>query len=270
VTRRGGRAEPVADAVRQVATAGGWPVRLSTHLWNPNGTAGRALLLHGLGSDGATWWRVASHLADRGYLVAAPDLRSHGTSPTADDHRIATLTEDVALLGTGWDLVVGHSLGGSIAACLLARDDLEVAGAVLLDPVLTLPDEAREEVRAAQRANVGSLDAAEVAAANPRWEAADVERKVLAAAAVAPDVVDRVLDHNPGWDLVPLARLWRGRVHLVAADPSLDALLAPAGVEALSGGTQVTSETVVGAGHSVHRDDPATVLAAIDRLLEVP
>jgi pimeloyl-ACP methyl ester carboxylesterase len=248
----------------------GWPVRLSTHLWNPNGSVGRALLLHGLGSDGATWWRVASHLADRGYLVAAPDLRSHGASPVADDHRLATLTEDVTLLGSGWDLVVGHSLGGAIAACLLARDDVEVGRAVLLDPVLTLPDEARAGVRVTQRAHVGLLEAAEVAAANPRWDAADVERKVVAAAAVTPDVVDRVLDHNPAWDLVPLARLWRGRVHLVAADPCLDALLAPAEVAALSGGTQVTSETVVGAGHSVHRDDPAAVLAAIDRLLEAP
>jgi pimeloyl-ACP methyl ester carboxylesterase len=269
VTRRGGRAER-GHGTEHVHTAGGWPVRLSTHLWNPNGTAGRALLLHGLGSDGATWWRVASHLADRGYLVAAPDLRSHGTSPTADDHRLATLTEDVALLGTGWDLVVGHSLGGSIAACLLARDDLEVAGAVLLDPVLTLSDEAREEVRVGQRAQVGPLEAAEIAAANPRWEAADVERKVLAAAVVTPDVVDRVLDHNPGWDLVPLARLWRPPVHLVAADPTLGALLTPADLAALSGGTQVTSETITGAGHSVHRDDPAAVLAALDRLLETP
>lgn len=252
----------------RVHTAGGWPVRLSTHLWNPNGAAGRALLLHGLGSDGATWWRVASHLADRGYLVAAPDLRSHGTSPTADDHRLDTLAEDVALLGSGWDLVVGHSLGGSIAACLLARDDLEVGRAVLLDPVLRLPDEAREEGRTAQRANVGRLEAAAIAADQPRWDAADVERKVLAAAAVAPDVVDRVIDHNPGWDLVPLARLWRVRVHLVAADPTLGALLSPAELAALSGGTQVTSETIAGAGHSVHRDDPSAVLAAIDRLLE--
>jgi pimeloyl-ACP methyl ester carboxylesterase len=254
-----------------VHAAVGWPVRLSTHLWNPNGSAGRALLLHGLGSDGATWWRVASHLADRGYLVAAPDLRSHGTSPVADDHRLATLTEDVTLLGSGWDLVVGHSLGGAIAAHLLARDDVEVGRAVLLDPVLTLPDDdARDEVRATQRANVGRLEAAGIAADNPRWDAADVERKVVAAASVTPDVVDRVLDHNLGWDLVPLARLWRGRVHLVAADPSLGALLAPAEVAALSGGTQVTCETVVGAGHSVHRDDPAAVLAALDRLLEAP
>jgi pimeloyl-ACP methyl ester carboxylesterase len=250
------------------STGAGWPVRLSTHVWNPNGAAGRVLLLHGLGSDGASWWRVASHLADRGYLVAAPDLRSHGTSPPAADHRLRTLTEDVAALGTGWDLVVGHSLGGAIAAFLLARDDLEVGRAVLIDPVLTLPDEAREEVRATQRAHVGRLEAAEVAAAQPRWEAADVERKVLAAAAVTPDVVDRVLDHNPGWDLVPLARLWRCRVHLVAADPTLGALLSPTELTSLAGGTQVTSETVPGAGHSVHRDDPAAVLAAIDRLLE--
>ncbi|WP_052666113.1 alpha/beta fold hydrolase [Nitriliruptor alkaliphilus] len=244
-----------------------WPVRLATHVWHPNGPTGQALLLHGLGSDGTTMWRLASHLADRGYLVAAPDLRSHGRSPVASDHRIEALTEDIAALGSSWDLVVGHSLGGAVAAHLLTRQDVEVACALLIDPVLELEPAAREPVRAVQRAEVGRLEATAVAAANPRWSPMDVDRKVLAAASCTPDVVDRVIDHNPSWDLADIAAAWRARVHLLAADPSLGALLAPDTAARLVDGERITSTTVAGAGHSVHRDDPASVLAAIDALL---
>jgi pimeloyl-ACP methyl ester carboxylesterase len=254
--------------VSAAPTGAPWPVRLNTHVWNPNGAEGQALLLHGLGSDGATMWRLASHLADRGYLVAAPDLRSHGRSPAAHDHRITTLTEDVAVLGADWDLVVGHSLGGAVAAHLLARDDVEVRRALLIDPALSVPAEARELVRTALRAEVGRLEAAEVAARNPRWQPADVERKVAAAALCTPDVVDRVFDHNPSWDAQTLATSWRGRVHLLGADPALGGLLTPEAAERLTDGDRTTAATVAGAGHSVHRDDPAAVLAAIDDLLE--
>jgi pimeloyl-ACP methyl ester carboxylesterase len=245
-----------------------WPVRLSTHVWNPHGTAGQALLLHGLGSDGNTMWRLASHLADRGYLVAAPDLRGHGRSPLAADHRLAALTEDVATLGASWDLVVGHSLGGAVAAHLAARDDVDVAAALLIDPVLELDPQARELVRVSLRAEVGRIDGAEVAARNPRWEPADVEAKVLAAGRCTPDVVDRVIDHNPVWDVAPLRAAWRGRIHLLGGDPAQGALLHPEVAARLVDGVRITGETVAGAGHSVHRDDPAAVLAAIDALLE--
>lgn len=251
-----------------VPTGPVWPVRLTTHVWNPNGPAGQALLLHGLGSDGPTTWRLASHLADRGFLVAAPDLRSHGRSPMAPDHRLETLAEDVAILGARWDLVVGHSLGGAVAAQLLTRDDVEVAAALLIDPVLTLDPAERDPLRAVQRAEVGRLEIADVAAANPRWEPADVERKVLAAGRCTPDVIDRVFDHNPTWDLTAVRRAWTARVHLLAADPAVGALLRPDTLAALVDDDQVTGATVAGAGHSVHRDDPTAVLAAIDTLLE--
>ncbi|MEX1179047.1 MAG: alpha/beta fold hydrolase [Nitriliruptor sp.] len=251
-----------------VPTGASWPVRLSTHLWNPGGADGQVLLLHGLGSDGATWWRVASHLADRGYLVAAPDLRSHGGSPAAVDHRLATLAHDVAGVGRAWDLVVGHSLGGAVAAELLTRSDVEVGAALLIDPVLVLAEADRERVRLAQRADVGDLDRTAVAAAHPRWASADVDRKILAAARCAPATVDAVIAHNPAWDLTARAASWRTRVHLLAADPAAGALLAPETAARLTDGVQVTGTSVAGAGHSVHRDDPAAVLAAIDELLE--
>jgi pimeloyl-ACP methyl ester carboxylesterase len=243
----------------------GPPVRLQTHVWNPGG-ARRALLIHGLCSDGACWWRLASWLANEGWLVLAPDLRGHGRSPTADRFDVATLAADVSALGSGWELVVGHSLGGAIAAELLAADE-HVEAAVLVDPVLRLASIDRARIRTRLGAEAGGVDAADVRAANPSWHERDVWRKVLATRSVTPDVVDAVLDDNDPWDLTVGVERWRARVHLLAADPALGATLEGALAEELADGGRITTELVAGAGHSIHRDRPDAVTAAVIRVL---
>jgi pimeloyl-ACP methyl ester carboxylesterase len=240
------------------------PVRLQTHVWNPLGDR-RALLLHGLTSDGATWWRLASELADQGWMVLAPDLRGHGRSPAAIAYDLPTLAADVEVLGDGWQLVVGHSLGGAVAAHLLARSRAIVA-AVLLDPVLVLSAEARATVHAGLRQGGGSVTADRVRAENPTWDERDVQRKVQAAALCTPDVVDAVLDHNDPWDLAMLTERWTARVHLLAAAPERGGLLDPALAARLADGRRVTTQTV-DCGHSIHREAPEVVAEAVARVV---
>lgn len=244
----------------------GAPIRLQTHVWNPLGDR-RALLLHGLTSDGTCWWRLASELADAGWMVLAPDLRSHGRSPTAAAHDLATLAGDVALLGDGWEMVVGHSLGGAIAAQLLAGPH-GIEAAVLVDPVLRLDGARREALRAGLGEEAGGIDPASVRAAEPSWDERDVQRKVLAAALMTPDIVDAVLDHNDPWDLVGLAADWTARVHLLVADPDRGGLLDPSLADALvTADGRVTAEHVAGCGHSIHRERPEVVSDAVRRAL---
>lgn len=245
-----------------------WPVRLHTRLWNPHGAAGRVLLLHGLGSDGDVWWWLASRLADHGFMVIAPDLRSHGASPTAVDHRLATLAEDVASLGSGWDLVVGHSLGGAIAADLLARDGSEIASAVLLDPVLRLPDELRVVARQVYGDEAEGLTIAGVAAANPRWSPRDVERKVVASRAITREAVELVIDHNDPWDVVAMAARWRAHVEVLAADPAHGALLDPATIDALPASSRLRVTTLPGVGHGIQREAHAALWETVTRALQ--
>jgi pimeloyl-ACP methyl ester carboxylesterase len=238
------------------------PVRLQTHVWNPLGDR-RALLLHGLGSDGATWWRLASELAEDGYLVVAPDLRGHGRSPVAADHRIGTLAADAAALGSGWDLVVGHSLGGAIAADLLARPAVGIAAAVLVDPVLRLEDQDRPELHARLRAEAGGMTAEDIRRVHPEWDERDVWRKVMATRAVTPDVIDAVLHDNDPWDVLPLVTGWAARVHLLAGDPELGGSLPVELIARLDDGDRITGEVVAGAGHSIHRERPDAVSKAV-------
>lgn len=242
------------------------PVRLQTSVWNPSG-ARRALLLHGLGSDGTTWWRVASSLAEDGFMVLAPDLRSHGRSPSVVDHRLEAFAEDVLLLGEGYDIVVAHSLGGAVAAGLLTRPGF-AAAAVLVDPVLRIAADAREAVRAELRADVGQLDPVRLRADNPRWSERDIELKLLAAARVPASVVDAVVDDNDPFDVVPLISRWVARVHLLGADPAAGGYLDLDELGGVVDGSRVTAEQLEGVGHSIHREVPDRVLAAVTRVLD--
>jgi pimeloyl-ACP methyl ester carboxylesterase len=244
-------------------TAAGAPVRLQTHVWNPIGRR-RALLLHGLVADGTLWWRLASTLAEDGWMVCAPDLRSHGRSPTAGDHRLASFAADVALLGDDWDLIVGHSLGGAVAALLLGR--VRAAGAVLVDPVLVLDASARDAFRRSQRAECGPIDLDALRASHPDWDERDVARKALAAALVTPDVIDAVVADNDPWDVRAAAATWHARVHVLVADPTRGGLCEPAHVATFADGARTTVEVVAGAGHAIPRERPEAVAAAVTQV----
>ena len=78
------------------------------------------LLLHGIGDSSESWERVMADLA-RDHTVLAPDLLGHGGSakPRAD-YSVAAyangMRDPLAILGIESATVVGHSLGGGVAA----------------------------------------------------------------------------------------------------------------------------------------------------------
>jgi len=114
-----------------------------------NGPA--VVLLHGIGASSSTWSGLIPLLAER-FTVIAPDLLGHGASdaPRAD-YSVAAyacgVRDLLALLGVERATVVGHSLGGAIAAQLtyqypelVERLVLEATGGVAreLHPALRL------------------------------------------------------------------------------------------------------------------------------------
>lgn len=103
----------------------------------------RIALVHGLGADGGMWRAVTERIvAAGGATVSTVDLRGHGASDRADDYGLDAFADDlVETLPTGLDLVVGHSLGGSVLE--RAVDRLAPAHALYLDPgfALKLPTE---------------------------------------------------------------------------------------------------------------------------------
>ena len=242
-------------------------VQLHTRVWNPGGTH-RALLLHGLGSDGATMWRLADHLAGRGYEVVAPDMRGQGISPPAASYTLAEIAADVRALGTGWNIVAGHSLGGAVAAVLLGDPGFAAHG-LLLDPVLIVPRDWMPDLEAALVNEAGgNLTVEAIRERAPLWDDEDVFRLARAGALLSPNVVRQILRATQPWDLTEWVARWTVPVTILAADPAVEALFTPdhaAAVTAACATARVV--TVPQAGHNVHRDAPDTVLAALDHAI---
>src|SRR5215207_1202618 len=202
------------------------PVTLRTLWWGAS-PGPRVLLVHGVQASANSWWQIADALARAGFHVAAPDLRGHGQSPSGRSYRLDDFVADLIGMGTGWDLVVGHSLGGTLVARAFALGDGFARRAVLLDPVLELPEDDFDAIVAGQLAELAAADAAALQAANPGWHPEDARIKALAAAACSPHVNEAVLRENRPWDYAELlARSATPRL-VLGGDPDAGGMLDP-------------------------------------------
>ncbi|MDJ0664809.1 MAG: alpha/beta hydrolase [Acidimicrobiia bacterium] len=227
------------------------PVALATSVWG-NGLR-RALLLHGLTSSGPTWWRVGEALAERGFTVVAPDLRAHGMSPKGDSVSIQSHRDDVLLLGRGWDLLIGHSLGGAIAASVVAASSDFAARVVLEDPAID-STVTTDFVADSPKLPMHPTEAA-VAAENPGWDRKDVAIKVEALLACGPHIIERTLGDASPWDIWPDILGSPVPTMIVAADAGVGSLVsAEKEQEVRATAGHLHFERIPGAGHSVHRD----------------
>ena len=105
---------------RIVVTADGVPL----HVLDAEGRGQPIVLLHGGGRSVADWTDVAARLSALGYRPVAIDLRGHGATPVAAwswDAALADVASVVAALELARPAVVGHSLGGMVAALWAAR-----------------------------------------------------------------------------------------------------------------------------------------------------
>lgn len=98
------------------------------------------LLLHGITSSGETWDWLVPALADR-FRVLRLDFRGHGQSDRAPGEYTAAgyVSDAVAALEQAAGqpcVVIGHSLGGAIAAALTQQRPDLLTGAVMEDPPL--------------------------------------------------------------------------------------------------------------------------------------
>lgn len=218
-------------------------VALALRRWAPAGAPrGTILLVHGLGEHVGRYEHVALAIAQRGWTVLGYDQRGHGRSegrrgtiPTAD-----ALLEDLALVtdrarasqpAAAPLVLLGHSLGGLVAAWFVLRDVRPVDALVLTSPALAadLSPLQRLQLRLGRALAPGlamanrlavdriSRDPGVVRAyrddplvhdritARLAWAALEAGRLVRAAAG--------------GWS-VPTLLLWAGNDHLVAAEGS--------------------------------------------------
>ncbi|HMN80420.1 MAG TPA: alpha/beta fold hydrolase, partial [Burkholderiaceae bacterium] len=125
------------------------PGGVGLHLrdWLPAAHDGRrgVLIVHGLGEHGGRYAEVAHWFTARGWRVRAHDHRGHGRSDGARgrlqrrddllDDALAVLADLAAQLAEP-PLLIGHSLGGALAAQMALVREARVRGLVLSSPAL--------------------------------------------------------------------------------------------------------------------------------------
>ncbi len=117
--------------------------------WLPAGSArGTVVIAHGINEHAGRYQHVAQRLVRDGWMVAAPDHRGHGLSGGRRaaverfDDWIADLDRYIRDVLTGAPqphFLLGHSLGGLIAAVYALRHQERLQGLVLSSPSVLPP-----------------------------------------------------------------------------------------------------------------------------------
>jgi pimeloyl-ACP methyl ester carboxylesterase len=122
-------------------------ITLSVHRFGADAPAAGAkvvLLLHGFMDAGGTWSRVATAIAAEGHVVFAPDLRGFGRSSRVAPggyYHFPDYVADVAALvpqilcGHDALVLVGHSMGGTVASLYAAARPDRVERLVLIEGI---------------------------------------------------------------------------------------------------------------------------------------
>lgn len=236
------------------------PVTLPRLSWGEPAAARRALLVHGLGSNGALMWRYGTWLADAGWHATAVDLRGHGTAPRALDYSIAAYAADLSRTGRSddapWDLVIAHSLGGAAATVASADAPAWTRRLILVDPAIHLGDHDRQVVRNSQERAFSDTSVAAVRAEHPTWHPHDIELKALSAQQASRWAVEQTSAQNTPWDVRAAAARLTVPTHIIASDPTVYSIFKGALADEMRRNPVVTMSVVTGAGHSPHRDLP--------------
>ena len=232
------------------------------------------LLIHGVTSSAAAWWRVGPALAATRRWVVAVDQAGHGrTGHWQGHHRFRDNAADIAafIRAAGLDQpelqVVGHSWGAVTSAALPVAG-IRPATTVLLDPpVLPLERISLEASDPSQQPAVLLGDAlAAVRAAGPAWSDGDVRAKAEAVMELDFEAARAVLLDNGDWDggmgdlRDPAAKgldVW-----LVRGDPATGGYVDDAAAAAFAeiiGSDHVL--TIAGGPHSPQRTHPRETVA---------
>jgi pimeloyl-ACP methyl ester carboxylesterase len=244
------------------------------------------VLLHGLGDSGDCWPDAVRRWSPT-HRVVGVDALGHGRSPrfspaqlTAQDpmEEMYAATErtltDVVTAHGGRIVVVGHSMGGGIAAALAARRPDLVAAAVLEDPAWRDPSERVQPAdvvrgRVEECREFAADPAAQLEkgrADNPTWPEAELEPWVRSKAQVDLDFLELgIANLLEPWDDIAAAVTVPTLVLLAGSG-------GPVSPQARARAAQLANphldlHVVAGTGHCIRRDDSAAYHALVDPFL---
>jgi pimeloyl-ACP methyl ester carboxylesterase len=231
-----------------------------------SGDALPVLFVHSYAGSTTHWDAVLMHLR-HGRRAVALDLRGHGLSdaPADYDYAVTALAEDVAAVADSLQLdrfvLVGHSLGGMVAAEYAGKNPERVAGLVLVATPGKAPPELANKVMASLENDYDST-------MQPYWES-------MTKGARSP--VKRRLDDT----MRKLPReSTKALVGAMFANDPLAALAAYTGPKMIIDtphgdgpsalyrqAPQIPRQLITGTSHWPHLDEPQKVNTALDAFL---
>jgi len=120
---------------------------LFCRVWAPESPRGAVAIVHGYGEHSGRYRGLSGWLCERGWLVTACDLPGHGKSPGRRGHirsfseylaAVDVLLEEARQAVPAPVFLLGHSLGGLIAARYLEQRPRAVSGLILSSPFFGL------------------------------------------------------------------------------------------------------------------------------------
>ena len=233
------------------------------------------VLLHGLTGSGACWTPLARAL-EGDYDVVMPDARGHGNSSAPlhgygyEDHA-RDVVGLIQGLGLAAPILLGHSMGGMIAAVVASQVGQAIRGVILADPTFLSPQRQREvqdsdvaeQHRRALSLNPGEV-LAEARARHPHRSSETIELVTEARLQTRMSVFEVLRPPNPKYhELVATIRV---PILLVIGDTGAVVSVETAReLQRLNVG--VRTEQIPGAGHGVPYDQPERFAAVVSSFL---
>ena len=238
------------------------------------------LMIHGAGHDHRIWHDVAAALTRLGYRVFVPDLPGHGQSTGPVIRGIEQLADWTLALSDHLELnpvLIGHSMGSLIALHAAALQPERLSALVLMGSVAPMPV-APALLQAAEH------DRTQAYALINRWSFASAGDDLAASARLESlaqhnlDLMnaqpDGVLaadlhscnDYCAGLEVAQ--KITTPTLMLCGARDKMTPVKAAAALhDALAQKVQPSMVTLAGVGHTMMREDPRAVVAALDDFL---
>ena len=170
---------------------------LKINYYRTGGEKPPVVLLHGLGDYGLSWTRFPLFL-EPSYDVVMVDLRGHGMSEKPErGYQAEEMADDIfwviRTLNLHKPVIIGHSMGASIAAVFAKQNPNYISGVVLEDPPWRVLDETDQTMLLEQ------------AARDFNKRISDLKTKKL------EEIMAIGLEENPSWDSVEFKQWAKGK-----------------------------------------------------------